>query len=171
MSQVRFRLGGEEIVADCEPLEGGLLRVRLAGGEPVEIRLEPIADGSFRALLGARCAARRADVVPAKKERWLLVDGVPYLLEEERGGAGPARRAAHGHEGESAAPMPGTLRKILVKPGDRVEKGQTVAILEAMKMEIPVAAARAGTVEAVLAEAGRTVEAGQEIVRIRKESP
>jgi acetyl-CoA carboxylase biotin carboxyl carrier protein len=54
--------------------------------------------------------------------------------------------------------------KIEVTPGDRVEEGDTLIVLESMKMEIPVSAPRAGTVAAILVEEKQTVEEGQKIV-------
>ncbi len=53
--------------------------------------------------------------------------------------------------------------KIEVAPGDRVEEGDTLILLESMKMEIPVSAPRAGTVAAILVEEKQTVEEGQKI--------
>jgi len=53
--------------------------------------------------------------------------------------------------------------KIEVAPGDRVEEGDTLIVLESMKMEIPVAAPRAGTVAAILVEEKQTVAEGQRI--------
>jgi acetyl-CoA carboxylase biotin carboxyl carrier protein len=53
--------------------------------------------------------------------------------------------------------------KIEVAPGDRVEAGDTLIVLESMKMEIPVSAPRAGTVAALLVEEKQTVEEGQTI--------
>lgn len=50
--------------------------------------------------------------------------------------------------------MAGNVWKVLVKPGDTVESGQDVVILESMKMEIPITAEAAGTVKAVLVNEG-----------------
>ncbi len=51
--------------------------------------------------------------------------------------------------------------KIEVAPGDRVEEGDTLIVLESMKMEIPVAAPRDGTVAAILVEEKQLVEEGE----------
>ena len=59
--------------------------------------------------------------------------------------------------------MPGQVRAVLVKEGESVEKGQTLALLEAIKMEIRVAAPHAGKVEKVLIEEGQVVERGQRL--------
>ena len=53
--------------------------------------------------------------------------------------------------------------KIEVAPGDRVEEGDTLIVLELMKMEIPVSAPRAGTVAAILVREKQIVEEGQKI--------
>jgi acetyl-CoA carboxylase biotin carboxyl carrier protein len=53
--------------------------------------------------------------------------------------------------------------KIEVAPGDRVEEGDTLIVLESMKMEIPVFAPRAGTVAAILVQEKQIVEEGQKI--------
>jgi pyruvate carboxylase subunit B len=55
---------------------------------------------------------------------------------------------------------------MLVKVGDKVEKGQVVAILEAMKMEIDVEAPCDGTISAILANPSDAVEEGQAIATI-----
>jgi len=53
--------------------------------------------------------------------------------------------------------------KIEVAAGDRVQEGDTLIVLESMKMEIPVTAPRAGTVAAILVQEKQTVEEGQKI--------
>jgi acetyl-CoA carboxylase biotin carboxyl carrier protein len=53
--------------------------------------------------------------------------------------------------------------KIEVTPGDRVQEGDTLIVLESMKMEIPVSAPRAGTVTAILVREKQVVEEGQTI--------
>jgi 3-methylcrotonyl-CoA carboxylase alpha subunit len=60
--------------------------------------------------------------------------------------------------GELKAPMMGLILKVNVAPGDRVEKGAVVAILESMKMEMRIVAECAGTVASVTCQAGQTVE-------------
>lgn len=59
-----------------------------------------------------------------------------------------------------AAPMPGNILRIEVNQGDAVKKGQTLLILEAMKMENEIAAPRDGTVAQVVTAKGAVVETG-----------
>jgi acetyl-CoA/propionyl-CoA/long-chain acyl-CoA carboxylase, biotin carboxylase, biotin carboxyl carrier protein len=83
----------------------------------------------------------------------------------------PARPAATGDAGAAgsgtvAAPMQGTIVKTLVSVGDKVEAGQAVVVLEAMKMENHVNAERAGTVSEVRVSPGDTVGTGDVLVVI-----
>jgi acetyl-CoA/propionyl-CoA carboxylase biotin carboxyl carrier protein len=66
-----------------------------------------------------------------------------------------------------AAPMQGTIVKVLVAVGDEVEAGQSVCVLEAMKMENSILAAHAGKVEELKVEPGQSVETGATIAIIR----
>jgi acetyl-CoA carboxylase biotin carboxyl carrier protein len=62
------------------------------------------------------------------------------------------------------AHITGTVWKIEVKVGDTVEEGDTVAILESMKMEMPVEAEDPGTVRQILVEEGQAVSEGDTLV-------
>jgi acetyl-CoA carboxylase biotin carboxyl carrier protein len=64
------------------------------------------------------------------------------------------------------AHITGTVWKIEVKVGDTVAEGQTVVILESMKMEMPVEATAAGKVTAVLVKEGDAVEEGAPVVEL-----
>ena len=59
-----------------------------------------------------------------------------------------------------AAHITGTVWKIEVKPGDSVQEGQTLVIIESMKMEMPVEAPSAGKVESVAVAEGQPVDEG-----------
>lgn len=64
------------------------------------------------------------------------------------------------------APLPGTITKITVKVGDAVKAGDTVLMMEAMKMENSITAEAAGTVKAILVESGAQVQSGQALVEL-----
>lgn len=65
---------------------------------------------------------------------------------------------------ELNAPMPGMVLKVLVEPGKKVSKGETLLILEAMKMENVLTAPGDCTVAEVLVTTGETVEKGQKLI-------
>ena len=78
-----------------------------------------------------------------------------------------ARRLATGAEADLVvAPMPGLVKAVFVAAGDVVEEGARLAVLEAMKMEHTLAAARAGVVAEVLVAEGAQIEAGAAMVRL-----
>ncbi|HKQ70438.1 MAG TPA: biotin/lipoyl-binding carrier protein [Polyangiaceae bacterium] len=58
------------------------------------------------------------------------------------------------------AHITGTVWKIEVKPGDRVDEGQTLVIIESMKMEMPVESPSAGQVESIAVSEGQAVDEG-----------
>ncbi len=79
----------------------------------------------------------------------------------------PSRRRSPTDGAQSlAAPMPATVVKVLVKPGDRVAKGDTVVVLEAMKMELPLRSAGDATVKAVHCREGELVQAEAVLVEL-----
>ena len=84
---------------------------------------------------------------------WIFHDGAVYRIEDTQG----RRRAALSH-GTLSSPMPATVVAVKVQPGDEVSEGQTLIVLEAMKMELPVRAPGAGRVARVLCAAGDLVQ-------------
>jgi pyruvate carboxylase len=66
------------------------------------------------------------------------------------------------------ASIPGAVSSINVKVGDEIEEGQTVIIIEAMKMETATAARMSGIVEEILVEEGQTVKGGQLLIKIKQ---
>ena len=62
------------------------------------------------------------------------------------------------------AHITGTVWKIEVAVGDQIEEGDTVVVLESMKMEMPVEAEDEGTVQAILVEEGQAVSEGDTLV-------
>jgi acetyl-CoA/propionyl-CoA carboxylase biotin carboxyl carrier protein len=82
-----------------------------------------------------------------------------------RAGSGSGGGAGGG-SGQVAVPMQGTIVKVLVEVGQQVQSGQSVVVLEAMKMENQIEADKAGTVKAINVKPGDTVGAGDVVVVI-----
>ena len=84
--------------------------------------------------------------------------------------AGDADAAGHG-EASLEAPMPGTVVQLRVEPGATVKAGETLVVLESMKMEISIAAPRDGSVAEVLVAAGDQVDRGAVLIELAEEEP
>jgi biotin carboxyl carrier protein len=78
--------------------------------------------------------------------------------------AGRARVPAHADA--LSPPMSATVVRIAVKPGDRVQAGDTLVVLEAMKMELPIRASRDAEVRAVHCQEGELVQPGTVLVEL-----
>jgi biotin carboxyl carrier protein len=97
--------------------------------------------------------------------RWVTVEGQTLMLTQSSG----TRSRSHGHHhamGELTAPMPGQVRAVNVGEGDAVSKGQTLMLLEAMKMEIRIQSPQDGVVKKLFVSQGQTVEREQMLIEV-----
>jgi 3-methylcrotonyl-CoA carboxylase alpha subunit len=95
----------------------------------------------------------------------VTVAGQTIMLARSSG----ARQGGRGHHqaaGALTAPMPGQVRALNVSEGEPVTKGQTLLVLEAMKMEIRVQAPQDGVVKTLFVKPGQTVEREQLLIEI-----
>jgi biotin carboxyl carrier protein len=103
-------------------------------------------------------------------KRWVTVNGQTLLLTN----SGEARKSA-GHSSHAAnqlvAQMPGLVRAVTVSENDHVKKGQTLAVIEAMKMENKVAAPFDGLVKKLIIKVGQTVEREQVLLELTRLEP
>ncbi len=155
----------------------------VSGGEAVEVELDGSGDG--RSVRVGESSASVAPLVLGTGGGTVRVDGKPvrFLYErsggririavggecyefESGGGSAKTRRAAGGQNPETRAPMPGKVLQVSVKPGDAVNAGDPLLILEAMKMENVLAAEIAGTIKDVHVKAGEMVDPGKLLVVI-----
>ncbi len=148
-------------------LEIGVRNGRVFGttvdGEAVELEVLAAAPGEFRYLAqgvqGLALYARSQDAL------WLDAAGATECYVDHTYAA--AQTAAAGSDGRILAHSDGKIVAVHVKPGDAVEKGQTLVVLEAMKMEFQLAAPMAGTVETVSVESGMQVKGRQLLVQLK----
>ena len=101
------------------------------------------------------------------------VGAAPVAARREAGATAEAARAgetAGTPAGAVVAPMHGTILKLMVAEGDRVQEGEPVAVLEAMKMETQLSAVKSGVVRQIRVQPGATVEAGELVAEIAPDS-
>lgn len=94
------------------------------------------------------------------ENRWVWVDGTVVRVDPPVTGRSRGRSTAD----ELSAPMPATVVKVLVNVGDKVTRGDTVLMLEAMKMELPIRSPRDGVVAAINCRAGELVQPGTHLL-------
>jgi 3-methylcrotonyl-CoA carboxylase alpha subunit len=137
------------------------------GGGPVAAAGSLGAHGELQVTLGDR--RLRAAVVAVGDHRHVFLDGRHHDLVNVDAAALAAR---HEEEvGGLTAPMPGRVVALLAEPGQRVERGAPLILLEAMKMEHTVRAPHPGVVRAFLALPGEQVVEGAALLELEAEPP
>ena len=127
--------------------------VRLAQNEKEELLLELFPTVGLTYLKGLRKKEFESQNVPAEAATAEVKKEVVETESQE-----PSEVIE--------SPMPGNIMEISVKVGDKVEAGQVVLILEAMKMENDIEAETSGTVSKILVEVGSAVQAGAPLIEI-----
>ena len=131
-------------------------------------RIERIAPGTYAVEIDGR--RQLVYMAGASSNAWAVWNGnvyrgdfTPTSSRDARG-----RRSAGQVRQVLTAPMPATVIKMLVSPGQQVRKGDTVVVLEAMKMELPIRAMADATVAAVHFRDGELVQADAALVEFEE---
>ncbi|MDE0225408.1 MAG: biotin/lipoyl-binding protein [Gammaproteobacteria bacterium] len=123
------------------------------------------------ALRGNRIEARidgesaRASIYPIGDAVFVVSDGTTERIEQRRLAVSDFRSIAN-PQGNVAAPMPGAITAVAVSEGDLVKAGQTLMVLEAMKMEHTIVAPGDGKVATINVSAGERVDEGTELLAL-----
>jgi acetyl-CoA/propionyl-CoA carboxylase biotin carboxyl carrier protein len=148
-----WRLGGERAPS--------YWTLAVDGGEPLDVVLAPHAVERIDES-AYRVGARRFTYARAGREVWLAHEGWTWHVTEAT-----AEDVHHAHaDGELRAPMPGQVLLVPRAVGDSVEAGQTVVVLESMKMELSLVAPVDGTVAALTVAEGDSVARDQIVARV-----
>ena len=163
--KLSFEHKERSISIDVTP-SGGSFRVAM-GDRNVDVQILQARDGQLEMLVdGERVTAY---VSSENARRWVTFNGRTVLLVKQSG----SRRSGDGHHpaaGELSAPMPGQVRAVNVGAGDAVTKGQTLMILEAMKMEIRIQSPSDGVISSILVKVGETVEREQMLIKVESQT-
>lgn len=123
--------------------------------------IERRGDGTWLVTDDDGSAALAHAITDAEGTVWVHLAGDVFRFAEES--SVRPRPRVHGHS-TLEAPMPALVIAVLVRPGDEVEAGTTLLVLEAMKMELPIKAPATGRVEAVHCTPGQRVTPGRPLV-------
>ena len=155
------KLGARSYTVEIEEVGRSLYRVAVDGNE---FLVDGKKTGLTNYSLIVDNRSFEVDVDITEDEYRVLVDGRSYhvdLVDERRVRLGGAQSGIQlqGRQ-QVSVPMPGKVIAVLAGEGDRVEKGQGLVIVEAMKMENEVRSPIAGEVKEVRVKAGDALEAG-----------
>ena len=145
----------------------GRYRVTI-GAQAIDVDARRIADGLYSLLIDG--VSHVADVTPDKRGTRVDVGGATYHVDVEEHARHVIRTRGGGGAGVGGqtikAPLPGKITHVAVAPGDRVAPGDTVVVIEAMKMENEFKATTAGVVAEVRVQPGQFVNPGDTLVII-----
>jgi glutaconyl-CoA/methylmalonyl-CoA decarboxylase subunit gamma len=175
MRRYKMEIKGKEYVIDVQELSANQFRVIL-GDQALEVQISSDED-----IAEARITP---EIIPAREGDEAVVDRPSSTYRPpDFATLGPPPKApspalpnkphlpSDGLRGEITAPMPGVIQAVQVKVGDAIKHGQTVVILEAMKMKNSIKSPRDGMIAEVLVQAGQSVGYGDVLVKFEEGQP
>jgi biotin carboxyl carrier protein len=161
--KISYEYAGETYELDLSEHQEGYRAV--LNGEIFDFQVINRSPGMVTLQFGSR--VRTFYWAAEQQTRWVAHRGCTYLLQ--RPTAKQARRAqTRSRDAALRAPMPAQVRSVFVKNGDEVAMGETLLLLEAMKMEIKVQSPRAGRIQAVRVASGETVLRDQILLELEE---
>lgn len=170
--EIRYEVDGDVRVVEVQPVQaqsdGNLYQIAVDGRT---YTLQVVRRDGARFDLDVDGRRLRAYVAAGGPRIYVSLAGSMYALDK------PSPRSVRPTAGRAPgaafvdATMPGKVLDVLVQPGDHVAQGDTLLLLEAMKMELRLAAPRAGRVAAVHCAAGEVVSRGQRLVDMDSDEP
>ena len=160
MAKYEYKVKGVDYVVEIQDIEGNIANVTV-NGIPFEVEMK--------------------QPVKSSKQKVKLIDGQNNISASSVASAGSAAGSSSAASSDSAssskqatpaagkpvvAPLPGTINEIKVKVGDKVNTGDTVVVLEAMKMQNNIDAETSGTITSINVNKGDAVMEGDTLVTI-----
>ena len=150
MNKYQYKVQGVDYNVEIEEVSGNLAKVNV-NGIPFEVELQQ--------PINAAQAITRPKVSAPKSAPAAAPAVAPSV-------AAPAAAPVAGNGTSVKSPLPGTITAVNVKVGDKVNNGDTVVVLEAMKMQNNIEAETTGTITSVAVSAGDSVMEGSVLVTI-----
>ena len=125
--------------------------------------VDPAGHGRYRIVADGQ--QRIAYAVADRERTWVFIAGRTYVIEG-RDREGRSGRVRTDDQLALSAPMPATVLAVNVTPGQAVEEGDLLIMLEAMKMELPIKAPSAGRVKSIACREGELVQPGVPLLEL-----
>ena len=151
MAKYQYKVKGVDYEVEIQDIEGNIANVTV-NGIPFEVEMkQPVKAGKQKVKLAEEGKAKGED---------------PNSSHAAPASAGSVQAAPAAGGKPVVAPLPGTINDIKVKVGDKVNAGDTVVVLEAMKMQNNIEAETAGTIASINVNKGDAVMEGDTLVTI-----
>ena len=166
MTKYQYTVKGVDYEVEIQDIEGNIANVTV-NGIPFEVEMkQPVKAGKQKVKLSEE---RRAD---GSEERRAEGSEERRVKSEESNSSSASAASTSSAPTAGAgkpvvAPLPGTINEIKVKVGDKVNAGDTVVILEAMKMQNNIEAETSGTITSINVNKGDAVMEGDTLVTIK----
>jgi biotin carboxyl carrier protein len=141
----RAKVNGKLVSGDLKPVNKSGLHVLQRGKKFIELFLKSKEGDNLEVLIGNQRVLARVETSQRRANHHTASNDLGVL----------------------SAPMPGILISVLVKVGEEVQQGQTLVVLESMKMQMQLRPVAPGIVQSISVKAGDQVEKGAEIIRIK----
>ena len=167
MAKYQYTVKGVDYEVEIQDIEGNIANVTV-NGIPFEVEMkQPVKAGKQKVKLSEerRVKSEESNSSSAPQGAKASADLQSAASSGQTGNAGDAGKAAAGKP--VVAPLPGTINEIKVKVGDKVNAGDTVVILEAMKMQNNIEAETSGTITGINVNKGDAVMEGDTLVTIK----
>lgn len=163
--KLTFEVDSQAVNIDLTP-QGKAYRATI-GDETVDVEIVRVEaeQGKLELLINGEHVVAYTSSDGAK--RWVTINGQTEVLTKASGARHRGKSSGHDQRSELAAPMPGVVRSVNIEQGQTASKGQTLMVLEAMKMEIRIHAPRECVIQKLWVKLGETVEREQVLIEIK----
>ena len=160
MAKYEYKVKGVDYVVEIQDIEGNIANVTV-NGIPFEVEMkQPVKAGKQKVKLSEERRVKSEEFNSSSS----VTNASSATNESSAPITKPAAAAASGKP--VVAPLPGTINEIKVKVGDKVNAGDTVVVLEAMKMQNNIDAETSGTIASINVNKGDAVMEGDTLVTI-----
>ena len=163
MSEYKFNVNGDPFEVKIDGIENGIANVNV-NGKALKIDIESCGFSQINAAFPIQVSGQTSK--PSAAPKSVTAPAAVPAAAPAAAPAPAAKPAADVQGTKVESPLPGVIRTISVKTGDKVQENQTIMTLEAMKMENEICAECSGTVLAVNVAVGQSVMEGQTLVVI-----
>ena len=160
MAKYEYKVKGVDYVVEIQDIEGNIANVTV-NGIPFEVEMkQPVKAGKQKVKLSEERRVKSEEFNSSSS----ATNATSATNASSASTTKPAAAAASGKP--VVAPLPGTINEIKVKVGDKVNAGDTVVVLEAMKMQNNIDAETSGTIASINVNKGDAVMEGDTLVTI-----